>query len=283
MSNKVNPITYVIKDIKIPKPIYYNLPIQDIIWKNKFNKNICIKTHKNLKTVRKKIALPSGLSIFNINKSINQSHTIIYLDNLFDIFRKKNKYLVSYKYDEGLFVRSNETGEKKHMNLKNVKKILKKIESKDILKSIDDYFKNVLKVMGLDYKDTDLVKYFENNVKFSILHYHGNSGLQCHVDNISGADGPIVTIGIGSNFYYDIRPVFFTPDELKTRTPIRLSVKSHQLTIMDGEMRYCWQHCIPFGYKRETDKYTLKFIFPKFGEVDLNYSEFFKQNLSKSF
>jgi len=56
MSNKVNPITYVIKDIKIPK------------------------------------------------------------------LRKKNKYLVSYKYDEGLFVRSNETGEKKHMNLKNIKK-----------------------------------------------------------------------------------------------------------------------------------------------------------------
>lgn len=283
MVNQVNPVTYVLLDIKMPKPKYYNLPIQDIIWKNKFNENINIKTHKNNKKIRKNVELPSGLSIFNISKSINESNTMNDLKNLFDIFRKKSEYFISYKEDEIIFLRPSETDEKKHVSLKDVKKLLNETKSKDILKSIDNYFKNVLKVMGLDEKDTHVIKYFENKVKFSILHYHGNSGLHCHVDNISGANGPIVTIGIGTNFYYDMRPIFYTPNELKTKKPIRLSVKSNQIIIMDGEMRYCWQHCIPFGYKRQIDKYTLKFIFPKFGEVDSSYSNFFKQNISKSF
>jgi hypothetical protein len=283
MSNKVIPVTYIINNLKTPKPKYYKLPIEEIVWKNKFNENIHIKTHKNQKITRKNVSLPSGLSIFNIDKSINQSQTISYLEELFNIFRKKKKFYISFKEDETIFLIPNETGVKKHVSFKKAKKILKKPKYKDILKSLDNYFKNILKVMGLNYNDTRIVKYFEKKVKFSILHYHGNSGLHCHVDNISGSNGPIVTIGLGSNFYYDIRPVFFTPDELKTRKPIRLSIKTHQLTIMDGEMRYCWQHCIPFGYKRKSDKYTLKFIFPKFNEVDVQYSKFFKQNISKSF
>ena len=78
-------------------------------------------------------------------------------------------------------------------------------------------------------------------------------------------------------------PIFYTGDELKTKKPIRLSMKSNQIIIMNWEILYCWQHCIPFGYKRQIDKYRLKFIFPKFGEVDSTYSKFLNKILVNLF
>ena len=94
--------------------------------------------------------------------------------------------------------------------------------------------------------------------------------LHCHVDNISGGRGPIVTVNIGPPIYYDLIPVFFTDGEMKTRRPIRVLVESGVAVSMDGEMRYAWQHCIPSGHsapeKKHDKKYTVKFVMPAFGK-----------------
>lgn len=248
----------------IPKPkiIYYpNKSLPANIWLNK--KNIYRKTYKNDKTkLLNKPNLPHGLKIYKIKEPKMNSMNI--LNKMFNTFDKSN-----YGEDYVIFEKFNPSKNKPNIRL-SLFEVLKLVKNNpEYIKFIMFYVNKILKIFNISKtKNVELYKKILNETKFSILHYKGNSGLHCHIDNTSGNTGPIITIGIGSSYNYDILPVFYTKKELDKLNPLRIKMKNNYLTIMDGEMRYCWTHCIPYGYKRKIDKYTLKFILPILGKYN---------------
>lgn len=278
-------ITYEILNIPVAKPIAYkNKSVDEVIWLNK--KYVFFNTNKDMKVLRKDLDLPHGLIINSIAKPIDQNIVLKEFEKLFEEFRN-SEWMYNYKINETLFIKDNPNKNPRTLqySFDYIIKLLKKDKNNLLItKILLYYFNEAIKALNIDrIKDQKLYNKLKKNCNFSILHYNGNSGLHCHVDNITGGEGPIVTIGIGSDFYYDIRPVFFKEKELEKLKPIRVSVKSNQITVMDGEMRYCWQHCIPFGYKRIIDKYTIKIMFPKFRENNQVHNSFFNTNFTTSY
>ena len=124
----------------------------------------------------------------------------------------------------------------------------------------------------------------KEKVTFEILKYKDKTAeLHCHIDNIKGGMGPIVTINIGPEFYYDFIPLLFNKEELANRKFLRVKINENQLVAIDGEVRYSWQHCIPSGIKAGKDKFTIKLIFPRIKKNNPIYNNFFKENLTTSF
>ena len=278
-------ITYEILDIPIAKPIKYkNKSIEEVIWLNK--KYNSFNTHKDMKVLRKDKELPHGFGLYTIPNQIDQKLVLKIFEKLFKKFRG-SEWMYNYKINETLFVKDNPKKNPRTIqySFDYIIKLLKKDDNNSqIIKVLTYYFNEAMKVLNVHHiKDAKLYNKLKSSCCFSILHYKGNSGLHCHVDNLTGGDGPIVTIGVGSDFYYDIRPIFYNEKELETLKPIRISVKSNQIGVMDGEMRYCWQHCIPFGYKRIVDKYTIKIMFPKFRKYNPVYNSFFDTTFTTSY
>jgi hypothetical protein len=285
-NNNDNPdllnIKYELLDIPIPKiQKFPNKDLEEIIWLNK--NNLSFNTHKdNKKKLNNNIELPHGLKISGEIKP--------YDDNIINILKemflnfKNSDLIMSYKENNTLFLKKNkEKGPSViHYTISDVYNSIG--ENNNFKNIIKYYFEKSLEVLNVDKKNKKLYKYLENSCKFSILHYKTDeTGLHCHIDNISGGDGPLITIGIGSSFYYDFRPIFYTKHELKKLKPFRIHIKNNQITIMDGESRYCWQHCIPYGYIRTIDKFTIKLIFPKFEYKNPKYNSFFNQEFTTSY
>lgn len=192
---------------------------------------------------------------------------------------EENNFITNYNENKTIFSKSNKSNSKFKTSVLTFYDVLNYHivkNNKEFIKIILFYFNEVIKTFG--NIDKKLYDYLLKNTTFTVLHYIGHKGLHCHIDNIRDGYGLIVTIGLGSKFYYDLVLIFYEEEELNELNPIRISMKPNQITIMDGEMRICWQHCIPYGYKRKIDKYTLKFIFPKFRKNNPKYNNVFKQN-----
>lgn len=273
---------YEILDLPIAKPKKYNNSLlADIIWLNK--RNLHFRTNKNLKLKKNNnIKLPHGLKISPIIDSFN-NNDINVLKKMFKFFSKTD-IIFKYNTNNTLFLKNNpkKNPSKIKYSINEVYNLVK--DNNEFTEFITYYFNHALSNLNVDKNNTDLINKLKKKCKFSILQYKDNNvGLDCHVDNLDGGEGPIITIGIGSSFYYDIRPVFYSEKELNNLKSFRVKINSNQLVIMDGHMRYCWQHCIPYGYTRNLDKYTIKIMFPKFRNNNPKYNSFFKRDFSTSY
>jgi hypothetical protein len=114
---------------------------------------------------------------------------------------------------------------------------------------------------------SDNYSYLRSLVCVSIIRYkrHKLSGLHLHTDNVTGGTGPIVTIAVGASVHYDMRPIIFTKEQLLQRHAFRFQVSPGTVIVLDSEVRYQWQHGIPYRYTGKTSKCTVKFTFPHFG------------------
>ncbi len=249
--------------------------IPSIIWNNK-NK---FMTTLDLSTKRiSSINIPHGFKLGS-TETMTDNDKII-LNKLFDKFKESDFYL-NYPTNDVLFEKRNYDPLKLSNNLikLNINQVLEYVkDNKEFIDIINFYFNKALQNMNIT--DHKIIKELKNKTTLSILKYKDNTAsLHCHIDNITGGYGPIVTINVGPSFYYDLIPHLFTEEEFKTRKPIRVKIKENQLSIMDGETRFCWQHCIPSGNYVSLTKFTIKIIFPVINEVNPIYNNIFKKSL----
>ena len=248
--------------------------IASIIWNNK-NK---FMTTLDLPTKRiSSINIPHGFKLGSTETMTKNDK--ITLNKLFDTF-EGSEYYTKFPSNHSIFEKNNKDPKIKTRLIRlNINQVLDLIKNnKEFVDIINFYFNKALQNMNIT--DKNIIKNLKNEVKLSILKYKDNtSNLHCHIDNISGGDGPIVTINVGPSFYYDLIPHIFTEEEFKTRKPIRVKIKENQLTIMDGETRLCWQHCIPLGNHTYSTKFTIKMIFPVINEINPIYNNIYKKKL----
>jgi hypothetical protein len=123
-----------------------------------------------------------------------------------------------------------------------------------IVKSCKKLIEEVCKLTG-----------FKNGL-MSIIHYTKMMGLGQHIDKLSlHLDGPIVTVNIGKEFYYDVFPVL----DKKNVTPKRVLVPEGGVFFMEGDLRNRWSHGICENDPNTDGKYSLVFKMSSFSEEDL--------------
>lgn len=87
-----------------------------------------------------------------------------------------------------------------------------------------------------------------------INNYSDNLGMPQHFDTMSGKNGPIYTINIGNEFYYDMFPIL----EENCENGIRLKVPPGGIFSMEKNMRYRWTHGIPDNVPNMVGKYCIE-------------------------
>lgn len=285
LKNNINPKNKVFELINFkykPKKLTLrrqNDTIGDVIWKNK-NKNK-ITTNLNMLTkISNKKYLPQGLKLGSTNTMTSNDKKI--LDSLFIKF-KDTHFSADYGTSIDIFSKLNKDSEYKG-NRMSVNQVLKVVnDDQSHVKLINFYFTKCLQNLNISQETSDKMK-LKDKVTFEILKYKDKTAkLHCHIDNLKGGSGPIITINVGPDFYYDLIPLLFNKDEVIDKKNLRLSINENQLIIMDGEVRNCWQHCIPEGIKIKKDKYTIKLIFPRIKKKNPIYNNFLKENLTTSF
>jgi len=256
---------YKLLEIPVSKPVQMpGVPIDEVIYKNK--KHVVRKTHKDSKKERlETYVLPRGMKIFSIDEFTDVTKV---LRSMFSEFTN-TKY--STDYQENVTIFATET-HNKMVRLRNytVQEVLDLLKTEEMKNLVKYYFKKIIKKLNLS--ETVI-----NEATFSILRYRNSkSELHCHVDNLNHGRGPIVTVNIGPKIYYDMIPIYYLKND---HYPMRIRVHNNEAVILDGESRYCWAHCIPYGYPKASEKFTLKFLFPKVLPKNRFYSDFFEQEI----
>lgn len=287
MKNKI----YELLDVKkiYPKKYKKKENLEYYIWKNKLLFRTS-KENKKIKSTRK--ILPHGLKIQDIKPYKNDKKILLDFIKYFKDYMIKNEIKKKNEIPYEVFgIFNKDTKVKTKFNLNKTFNIINKCSNNDFKKIIKYYFINVLKCFNIDLKkDKKLVEKIYNETYFGIFKYNINKdpGLICHLDNFTignnkiDINGPLVTITIGQDFYYDFIPIYYTEKNIKKYKDVRLKVHNNQIVIMDGSCRINWLHCVPYGYIKK-DKITLKFKLPCLGKYNSVYNNFFYKNISTSY
>ena len=286
-SNKV----YELIDLKIPKPEKLSPVLRENLFLNK--RNTQFKTFKDQKKKRlTNPKLPSGFKIFDANIGYENSEIYSIADKMVDnyIDYLKNKYGSEFKGIINSTFR-NILGGKELGKINNFTKIMEITSEIDpsFNKILMKYFNKVMKVLKVS-KNSSLYKSLLKDTTLDILRYEGDDpGLKCHQDNFKMPKSSrniqsnfIVTIGLGQDYYYDLIPLMFEESEIGDRKPIRIKMCGDQGSITDGEVRYVWQHCIPYGYMMKKRKITIKFNIPSFRKNKPVYNKFLNRKITQS-
>ena len=264
---------YKLLDIKLPNPKQFlDKPIGDVMYLNK--KNVFLKTTRKMTKKRlEKFTLPLGMKIFHIPQVFD---TEAILHKMFEKFIK-TKYSIIYAENTTIF-QTETPQEALRTKTYTVQEVLEIIKGNhDMERLINYYFDEILQKLNAINEKQELL----HNTTLSILRYKDkNNELHCHLDNLSQGKGPIITVNIGPKIFYDMIPVYFTNEEKKELSPLRIRVKSDEVVILDGLARYCWAHCIPYGFPKTEEKFTIKFVFPQFREKKNIYNIFFGQKIN---
>ena len=286
-SNKV----YELVDLKIPKPEKISQQLKVNLYLNK--KITQFSTFKDQK--KKRITnpkLPSGFKIFDANIGYQNSEIYSVVDKMVDNYRDylENKYGSEFKRGLPTTFR-NILGGKELGKTNNFTKIMEITSEIDpsFNKILMKYFNKVMKVVKVS-KNSPLYKSLLEDTTLDILRYEGDDpGLECHQDNFKMPKSSrniqsnfIVTIGLGQNYYYDLIPLMFEESEIKDRKPIRIRMCGNQGSIMDGEVRYAWQHCVPYGYITGRKKITILLKIPSFRKNKPVYNKFLDKKITQS-
>lgn len=263
---------YELLDVRKKRPkMYPGKPMEEVIWLNKTAVYNATSKKNKKKRCPADAPLPSAMKMYNpdIPPGFRQA--------LESIFAKGSVCDTDadwcFRYPEVLtaLIKKPEYGKERHMSVTAATAFLKQRGMAAAAAAIRKLFRDVLAGMFnvRPRADAELLKRLEDESNVSVIKYvKPVPSLHCHVDNVSGGRGPVVTVNIGPMVYYDLIPVFFTERENSERKPVRVRVDSGTAVAMDGEMRYAWQHCIPAGYATRdvVTKYTVKFVMPAFGK-----------------
>ena len=288
MKNEVYELTNLKK--KYPGPYNKKESIPAYMWEVLNVQKILISTNKKNKKIKStKSILPKGLKICDIKPYKNDKKILKEFIKFFNNYMKnkiKNNMFISY---EIFTILNKQTKTKHRLNIRTSFDIINKSSNNQFIKIIKYYFNNVLKCFNINpKKDKKIYNKILDEGYMGIFKYNikKKPGLPCHTDNFDIANnksdihGPLITINIGQDIYYDFIPLFF---KNKTKyKDVRMKVHDNQIIIMDGNCRINWQHCVPYGYIRR-DKITIKFKFPCLGKYNSEYNEFFDMNISTSY
>lgn len=253
------------KELKTKKHTKKKYKYPDIIWltKNRIKQYTNIKNNVGQKLTK----LPHGLSFI-------QYKTLKYSDkeitNSIDAMIQNNPNYVKGSESDILILFRDISKQK--IGLQGICKKVSDSQARILIYLFDE----VIKWMKIK-KNTPTYRFLFKTTTVGILKYFTGKGIPCHIDNIGSNDGPVVTINIGNESYYDLLPIFFTKEELKDRCALRIKIPNRTYTIMDGETRFCWQHCIPYDIPHTNQKYTIRFTFRRL-KIKNNpmYNDWFK-------
>jgi alkylated DNA repair dioxygenase AlkB len=273
-------------DVKLPRVTRRaGESIPDTIWQNKGVVST-IKTDRNsqVSALPESHPLPDGMRIVGVPAFQKSEHkTLDILKTLFDRMKKSGNVMKSAT-SISVFDRLNPSGHPTRVRRMSVSDVMTSEHySANEKKLISYYFDSVTSRLFGVRKKTKTFETLFNETKVTILLYkNADPNLACHLDNVSGGNGPIVTINVAqSPVVYDCIPVYFLKKEIGKRVPVRVCVAPHAAVVMDGEMRFAWSHCLPKGYKTVGPKYTVKFIFPEFAHRTVR-NEFFDTDFTVS-
>ena len=269
-------------EFPIPKKIYLNkddnLNIKILNIKNKMR----VKTYCNNSKMKKienieNVNLLKDFLVFNSiwdKKTLNKKY-----NNLIELDNTKDKYNIPYNIykNEGLTF---------YLSIKNnqcmydMLQILKKYY-KYLYINIDLLLKSLLscnneKISNKEY-DNILKKY----IKFFIIKYDPNTGIELHLDNVNRTKGGIIiTVSIGpEEIFYDMVPL----SKDINKNAYRIPIKDGEIVVMDGKSRFLYCHALPYNCKFNKTKFTFGFLFEPFDKFFTGkyYDTFFKHYLPK--
>jgi hypothetical protein len=257
----------------------------DTIWRNKGKVNSIAASSSKTSPLPANHPLPEGMRIVEVPPYKKSGETALdCMSQLFDRMAGSEYLWVSYTTTT-LFERRNPPGSPIRLNRLSVAEAVALPElTKQDRHMLVSYFDAVCGHFNVR-KRTKLYKQLFDEVSMSVLRYKSSSpSMHCHLDNVSGGTGPIVTVNVAaSRIAYDCIPVYFRPQDLGGNVPFRVMIEPHEAVVMDGEMRFAWSHCLPKGYKMVGHKYTIKFVMPEFGKnMRVVCNNFFDEDLTVS-
>lgn len=272
---------------KIPKKINSD-DINEILYQN----HDIIKISTNKKNKKKKTDLkviPHGFKICNVKTNIRDQDMKKIFIEMIDYYKKFfSKKYGSIKYVYETFSTFDKISNRKILHSFEQTMDVVNSTNKKYANILMGYFDNIMACFDVKKGSSKYNKIYKETY-FGVFKYkQGNDGLSCHMDNFGmpkkegyNQPGMLVTIGLGTDFYYDLIPVYFTDKEKKKHKykPVRIKIFPNQIVIMDGAMRTMWQHCVPFGYFKDKIKITMKWKIPPIRKENKIYSGFFKRNI----
>ena len=123
--------------------------------------------------------------------------------------------------------------------------------------------RRLAKLYNVDEKEVDISH-------VAVAEYEKDTGCTLHIDNVKKGQGPVVTVGIGSNGvenekHLDMYPVHPPLKNVcvgaKERVskeptgPVRITVNDGDMIVLEGPARWRWAHAVPWGHL--TRRFTL--------------------------
>lgn len=118
------------------------------------------------------------------------------------------------------------------------------------------YLHNEIKKMYIFFKNIFKYEVDEELSNITIIQYTESHGIKSHFDTLIGKYGNIISINVGSMFYYYMTPIITNND-----TPLILKVEEGEIFDMGGDLRLKYAHCIPDGIPGFKGKISILFKF----------------------
>ena len=278
-----NNIKKIIKK-KIDIAYYLKIPIKKKIYINKdedlnikilnIKINMRMKTHCNNKKKKinniENVKLLKDFLVFNPiwdKKKLNKIY-----NSLIDLDNTKDKYNIPYisNKNRGLtFYLGNDDNQYMYYMMQILKKYYKYLYI-----NINLLLKSLLSCNNTKISINEYNNILKKYIKFFIIKYEPNTGIELHIDNVNRTKGGIIiTVSIGpEEIYYDMVPL----SKDINKNAYRIPIKNGEIVLMDGKSRFYYGHSLPYNCKFNKTKFSLGFLFEPFDKFSTgNYYDTF--------